>query len=61
MAGNARCQIWGPTAGKHHQKSVIWVTVFEDMNKFAKGRIIRKLMGGGGGAKYKKNIRAREN
>ena len=60
MAGNARCQIWGPTAGKHHQKSVIWVTVFEDMNKFAKGRIIRKL-GGGGGAKYKKNIRAREN
>ena len=58
MAGNARCQIWGPTAGKHHQKSVIWVTVFEDMNKFAKGRIIRKL---GGGAKYKKNIRAREN
>ena len=34
MAGNARCQIWGPTAGKHHQKSVIWVTVFEDMNKF---------------------------
>ena len=26
-----------------------------------KGRTIRKLMGGGGGAKYKKNIRAREN
>ena len=26
MAGNARCQIWGPTSAKHHQKSVIWVT-----------------------------------
>ena len=26
-----------------------------------KGRTIRKLMGGGGRAKYKKNIRAREN
>ena len=32
MAGNARCQILGPTAGKHHQKT--GVTVLKDVNKF---------------------------
>ena len=39
MAGYARCQIWGPTAGKHQEKSVIWVTVFEDMKKFTNGAL----------------------
>ena len=40
-------------------QSKIAVSEFKDT--LSKGRTIRKLMGGGGRAKYKKKIRAREN